>query len=154
MPSPAESPTRPSCAWSFPRRNYCEPYLTDLPASQFHSASHFVFATTIQTFSADYSQDHLRFYPDRSNHVEKIRFTGQWIWEGAGSWLAAHNVLDNDLLPRGPSLPGRICTGSHLTCRYSSRNSRSGWHRACGGEEGHEQAIRAGHISGEAVHFE
>lgn len=62
--------------------------------------------------------------------------------------------VDHYLLAGGPPLPGRVCPGSHLTRRHRDRNPRQGRHRAGRGAQGHVQVIRAGHVSGEALHSE
>jgi hypothetical protein len=62
--------------------------------------------------------------------------------------------IDHHLLPRGPSLPGRIRARGHLARGYSSGRAGTGWNRARGGAEGHEQAVGAGYERREAVHSE
>lgn len=59
---------------------------------------------------------------------------------------------DYHLLPRGTSLPGRICAGGYLARRNRTRHIGQGWHCACRREEGYQQTVGAGHISGEALH--
>jgi len=61
-------------------------------------------------------------------------------------------MSDNHLLPRGTSLPGRVCSRGHLTRRHGHRHSGKRWHRPGCRAEGHIQAVGAGHIGGEALH--
>lgn len=65
-----------------------------------------------------------------------------------------NSLADNHLLARGPLVSGRICARSYLARRNCFGNLSKRWHCVGGGEEGHQQAVGAGHISREALHPE
>lgn len=66
--------------------------------------------------------------------------------------LANHfTALDNHLLARRPSLPGRICARSHFPRRYRHRHPGQGWHRPGRRAKGHLEAAGAGYIRREAL---
>lgn len=86
------------------------------------------------------------------NHVETIRFTGTASSSSPHKQTSLTLPADDHLLPRRPSLPSRIRTGSHLARRHSIGHISKRWHRVGSRAQGHEQAVRAGYIGREAVH--
>ena len=82
--------------------------------------------------------------------VAEIRFEGQYACPNPK--YHTDRTLDDNLLARRTSVPGRIRSRSYLTCRYCIGNISTRWHCSCGGEEGHKQAARARYISRETLH--
>lgn len=60
-------------------------------------------------------------------------------------------IVDDYLLARRTSLPSRICSRGHLTCRYCFGYISNRWNCVSCREKGHQQVARAGHIRRKAL---